>query len=418
MDVAPDEIKRSDELNIVSVRLSHPLAQQPNMDMNVGTQPQIKSWNEKSQKEKKEIEKAFNTVKPELVSQLAEEEYSHCYELITKTPEQMINDISIPSIIYEDLLKGFCKEEIRNDINQYLRTGNLSFETSTGFDNDSVEKKRLDAFFYSIISKMTQMYYITYESINPRILDLLFEKMGLTQKELPPFWSIEIINPLFKTFNGRLALLPFKEKMDILIRLYDVSFNSKIKINGVALVKTTSNGDIFYRGIKNLSAGAFKDEIQNNPKTPAYILTTSNFSIAALNAILNTETTDPNKFVIKLICDPGIGIINLSNTVAPYNSKWKDEFLFPRGCSLNFMSLEELESYEVFKIPGSTSPAQSGPMTVVTVRVSGPDSSPIGGKRRTKKNRKHRNRNSKKHRNRNSKKHRNRNSKKRHTRKH
>jgi hypothetical protein len=83
--------------------------------------------------------------------------------------------------------------------------------------------------------------------------------------------------------------------------------------------------------------------------------------------------------------------------------------------------LEALKSYEVFQMPGSGAPKgkmTAGPMTVVTVRVSGPDSSPIGGKRRTKKNRKHRNRNSKKHRNRNSKKHRNRNSKKRHTRKH
>jgi hypothetical protein len=418
-----------DEIKVVSVRVSHSSVEyNPDMNMDIETQIYTTSpWNEKKLKEQKLIRQQYDPIKEQLISQLSEEEYQRFYELIKKNTEQIINSSNAISYVYETLLNGFCREDIINDINQYLRTGNLS--------NGS----KMENLFSTVESTVVQQYYLGIEpnkTIKFVITSLIVEKMGLPEEQLPPLneWITELKDAFQEKLKKRLLLLPFNEKMDILIRLYDVSFNSNRKINNVDLVKTTSDGDIFYRGMRNFSAEAFKDEIQNNPKSLEYIFTTSKFNIAALNA----ETTDPNKFVIKLICDPGIRVINLSNTVN-LRFKWKDEYVFPRGCSLNFMSLEALKSYEVFQMPGSGAPKgkmTAGPMTVVTVRVSGPDSSPspIGGKRRTKKNRKHknrnskkyrnenikkhRNRNSKKHRNRNSKKHRNRNSKKRYTRKH
>jgi hypothetical protein len=332
-------------------------------------------------------ESELSKVKENLLNQT----FNYYKNLLLK-PSQNINQINN---IYYTVWVNYIGNNLSYDVNRYLRDGMpASFEISN--DGDLEELYRT---FMTIVDYLVDDNPIKPNATDKSLIDVLAKGLGM--KGCPPDKCIihaqDLIWETKDNVKKMLSKMSTTEKLNTLINFADQSFSAVGPIIiGQDLTRTTSENEIFYRGIGNFSPQDYITDIENNPANPAYLSTSTDEKIAAWHAKRRTEAQggdELNKFVIKYVCDPGIRVIDTLLALHTPVQASEKECIFPRGCYSTYVSTEVLQQYSTQEpvdqdnVKKSTSKGVeiiNAPLTIITVKLSGPSASSadVGGRSR------------------------------------
>lgn len=385
----------------VSAPLAAPVVELPNKKARPATRQTIETPEEEAMRVKYEAE--LSKVKENLLKQT----FNYYQNLLLK-PSQNINQINN---IYYTVWVNYIGNNLSYDVNRYLRDGMpASFEISN--DGDLEELYRT---FMTIVDYLVDDNPIKPNTTDKSLIDVLAK--GLKMKGCSPDKCIlqaqQLIWETKDNVKKMLSKMSTVEKLNTLINFADQSFSAVGPIIiGQDLTRTTSENEIFYRGIGNFSPQDYIRDIENNPANPAYLSTSTDEKIASWHAKRRTEAQggdELNKFVIKYVCEPGIRVIDTLLALHTPVQASEKECIFPRGCYSTYVSTEVLQQYStqqpvdennVIKDISKGIEIINAPLTIITVKLSGPGASTadVGGRsRKSRKSRRKISRKSRRH---------------------
>ena len=215
----------------------------------------------KTGKELKAEQKKLSDFNFKVLAPLATTEYSHYYDLIVNNPQQIARLGTDLGPIYRLLWEGYSGEDASYCINRYLRTGDFSFKLFEGKSmlsgeafSENLEKKSFNELFSKFISSIVEIIPLSDTITEEMIGNLLIEKRVVVRND---YNFIEYTNRSFsviKSFikQNFISKLEVKEKMDILIKYYDLSFSYEGSVGNafmsgplLPLVNTTNGSKVF-----------------------------------------------------------------------------------------------------------------------------------------------------------------------------
>ena len=317
--------------------------------------------------------KKINTIKSKVLGPYTESSFKHYKNLVFKTPEE-INQMAI---IAFHLWTTYTNGTFSYFINRCLLNGGI-----VTYSTDPIvagnEKDNLDNCIYvcfdnivngNVIGKDKSGQDITTETMIPG-----FVKMGLSETDAIDLAN-DVISEVETEIKNRFDNLPDQEKVEIAAKLLEDTFGFKgtlgFKNITIPLIHTTTENELFYRGLGNMDEQAFIDELAERENRIAFSSVTSLFGIASFHAVDNDKTNDQSKnFVLKMVCDAGIDIVNMKSIYGEGSpDNWQDEYIFPIGIRMRYEGTEKISDYDYHVRATKPKPEK---MKILTVRVLAP----------------------------------------------
>lgn len=321
--------------------------------------------------------KKMNTIKSKLLGPYTESSFKHYNNLVFKKPEEINNMNTIAFQLWTTYTDGNFSYFINRCL---LNGGILTYSTNSIIAEN--EKNNLDNCIYvcfnsivdgNAIGKDRSGQDITSEIIIPGLV-----KMGLSEADSLDL-SKDIISDVKREIKARFNNLSDQEKIELTAKLFEDTFGFKgtIGIDSITipLIHTTTENELFYRGLGNIDEQDFINKLTERETTLSFSSVTSLFGIASYHAVDNDKTNDQSKnFVLKMVCDAGIGIVNMKAIYGERSpDNWQDEYILPIGIRMRYEGTEEISDYE-YSVINRTQKEKPEKIKVLTVRVLAPES--------------------------------------------